>query len=197
MAEYERQTANDDTICEVLAEFEGYDALEDVVAPESQHSVDSMETWNLWDEVLRDDSWARSAPIARQIGFDSTHPGGAMEKFVLVNVDIMPDRFFGTYVDWSSRRSGWAVLVPNRFLSESSFHRGDTPSWIQGDVTGEGIHLATRQKMVICDLGGYNTECHLTEENVRIADGPDICACGSEGGHGYGWWRRQHCFSPQ
>ena len=50
--------------------------------------------------------------------------------------------------------------------------------------------------MVLCDVGGYDTECHLNEERVRVADGPQVRAYGSEGGHGYGWWKRQHCFSP-
>ena len=108
----------------------------------------------------------------------------------------MPVRFQGTYVQWSSMRAGWAVLVPNRFLSESSFHTGDTPTWTQGDVIGEGVHAATGKRMVLCDLGGYDRECHLNEEDCRVADGPQVRAYGSEGGHGYGWWKRQHCFSP-
>ena len=29
-----------------------------------------------------------------------------------------------------------------------------------------------------------------------MADGPQVRAYGSEGGHGYGWWKRQHEFSP-
>jgi len=44
--------------------------------------------------------------------------------------------------------------------------------------------------------GGCDTECHLSEDMVRVADGPQVRAYGSEGGHGYGWWKRQHCFSP-
>lgn len=28
-----------------------------------------------------------------------------------------------------------------------------------------------------------------------MALGPDVGAAGSEGGHGYGWWKRQHCFT--
>jgi hypothetical protein len=151
---------------------------------------------NLWDSVFRDDAWRTSTPISKHTGFGATHPGGALEKPVLLEVGIMPDRFQGTYVGWSSRRSGWAVLVPNRFLSEVSFHTGDTPTWTQGDVIGEGVHAATGERMVLCDLGGYDTECHLNIENVRVADGPTVRAYGSEGGHGYGWWKWQHCFSP-
>ena len=195
--EYEQQRLNDDAICEVLADFEGYEGLDDVLAPESQRTVGSMDTVNvnLWDSVFRDDSWRNSAPISKHTGFGATHPGGSLERPVLIDVGIMPDRFQGTYVQWSSRRVGWAVLVPNRYLSEHSFHTGDTPSWTQRDVIGEGVHSATGKKMVLCDLGGYDTECHLNEEMVRVADGPQVRAYGNEGGHGYGWWKRHHCFS--
>ena len=87
---------NDDTICDVLADVGGYDALADLVSPESQHSVGNMDTCNinLWDSVFCDDAWRTAAP------------------------------------------------------------------------------------------------------NFRVADGPQVRAYGSEGGHGYGWWKRQHCFSP-
>ena len=174
VAQYNQQLLNDDNICNVLADFGGYESLEDMVAPESLHSVGSMETCNinLWDSVFRDDAWRTSEPIVKHAGFGVTHPGGALERPVLVQLGGMPDRFTETYLDWSCRRGGWAVLVPNRFLSEASFHTGDTPSWTQGDVIGEGVHAATGRKMVVCDLGGYNSECHLLEENVRVADGP-------------------------
>jgi hypothetical protein len=196
--DYEQQRRNDDTICDVLADFGGYDALEDLVSPEEQRSVGSMDTCNinLWDSVFRDDAWRTSAPILKRTGFGATHPGGSLERPVLIEVGIMPDRFQGTYVHWSCKRAGWAVLVPNRFLSEASFHTGDTPSWTQGDVIGEGVHASTGKRMVLCNLGGYDTECHLNEDVVRVADGPHVRAYGSEGGHGYGWWKRQHCFSP-
>ena len=189
---------NDETICDVLADLGGYDGLDDFVAPESQHSVGSMDTCNinLWDSVFRDDAWRTSAPISKHTGFGATHPGGSLERPVLIEVGIMPDRFLGTYVQWSCRRAGWAVLVPNRFLSEASFHTGDTPSWTQGDAIGEGVHAATGMRMVLCDLGGFDNECHLNEDDVRVADGPLVRAYGSEGGHGYGWWKRQQCFNP-
>jgi hypothetical protein len=188
---------DDDTICEVLADFGGYEGLDDYVAPELQHSIGSMDTCNvnLWDSVFRDDAWRTSAPISKHTGFGATHPGGSLERPVLLGVGGMPERFQGTYVHWSFERSGWAVLVPNIFLSENSFHTGDTPSWTQGDVIGEGVHVATGKRMVLCDLGGCDTECHLSEDMVRVADGPGVRAYGSEGGHGYGWWKRQHCFS--
>ena len=140
VADYEQQRVNDDAIWEVLGDVEGYVGLDDIVAPESQHSLGSMETLNvnLWESVFRDDAWRTSAPISKHTGFGATHPGGSLERPVLLEVGIMPDRFQGTYVQWSCRRAGWAVLVPNRFLSEHSFHTGDTPSWTQGDVIGEG-----------------------------------------------------------
>ena len=197
VAEYEQTMLNDDAICEALADFGGYEGLDNFVAPEGQHSVGSMDTVNidLWESVFRDDAWRTSAPISKHTGFGSTHPGGSLERPVLLDFGVMPDRFRGTYVQWSSRRAGWAVLVPNRFLSAHSFHTGDTPSWTQGDVIGEGVHAATGMRMVLCDLGGSDMECHLNEESVRVADGPNVRAYGSEGGHGYGWWKRQHCFS--
>ena len=198
IANYEQQMMNDDAIREVLVDIGGYEGLSDFVAPESQHCVGSMDTMNinLWESVFRDDAWRTSAPIAKHTGFGATHPGGSLEKAVLLDVGSMPQHLQGTYVNWSWVRAGWAVLVPNRFLSEHSFHTGDTPSWTQGDVIGEGVHAATGKRMVLCDLGGYDTECHLNIENVRVADGPGVRAYGSEGGHGYGWWKRQHCFSP-
>ena len=198
VAEYEQQLLNDVTICEVLADVGEYSRLDDVLPPQSQHSAGSMDTCNinLFESVFRDDAWRTSAPISKRTGFGATHPGGALVRPVLLEVGVMPERFQGTYVDWSCRRAGWAALVPNRFLTETSFHTGDTPSWTQGDVIGEGVHAATGKRMVLCNLGGYDTECHLDEDCVRVADGPLVRAFGSEGGHGYGWWKRQHCFSP-
>lgn len=168
VAEFERQLVNDDTICEVLADFASCEVLSDFVAPELLHSVGSMDTCNvnLWESVFRDDAWRTSAPISRHTGFGATHPGGSLERPVLLGVGVMPERFHGTYVQWSLERSGWAVLVPNRFLSSHSFHTGDTPSWTQGDVIGEGVHAATGKRMVLCDLGGDDTECHLDEDMV-------------------------------
>ena len=198
VAEYEQQLMNDDTICEVLADYGGYEGLDDFVAPEGQQSVGSMDTLNinLWESVFRDDAWRTSVPISKHTGFGATHPGGSLERPVLLQVGVMPERFQGTYVQWSCRRAGWAVLVPNRFLSELSFHTGDTPTWTQGGVIGEGVHAATGKRMVLCDLGGHDAERHLDEDSVRVADGPHVRAYGSEGGHGYGWWKRQLDFSP-
>jgi hypothetical protein len=51
--------------------------------------------------------------------------------------------------------------------------------------------------MVVCDLGGFDMERHLEEKDCRIANGPNMRAIGSEGGHGYGWNKKRHCFSPQ
>ena len=47
VAEYEQQQVNDDTICEVLADLGGYDGIGDFVAPDSQHSLGSMDTLNV------------------------------------------------------------------------------------------------------------------------------------------------------
>jgi len=197
VAQYEQQMMNDETIKDVLADIGGYEGLDDFVATESQLSDGSMDTRNvnLWDSVFRDDAWRTSAPISKHTGFGATHPGGSLERPMVLEVGIMPDRFQGTYVQWSSMRASWAMLVPNRFLTESSFHTGDTPTWTQGDVIGEGVHAATGKRMVLCNLGGYDRECHLNEEDCRVADGPQVRAYGSEGGHGYGWWKRQHCFN--
>lgn len=107
----------------------------------------------------------------------------------------MPAHLHGIYVDWSSERANWALLVLNRFLSDASFHTGDTPTWTQGDVIGEGTLVGTGKRMVLCDLGGCDMERHMEETNVRIALGPNIRAVGSEGRLGYGWHRRRHCFS--
>ena len=168
VAEIEQQLINDDTICEVLADFEGCEVLDDFVAPELHHRVGSMDTCNvnLWESVFRDNAWRTSAPILKYTGFGATHPGGSRERPVLLGVGVMPERFLGTYVQWSFERSGWAVLVPNMFLSAHSFHTGDTPSWTQGDVIGEGVHVATGKRMVLCDLGGDDSECHLNEDQV-------------------------------
>ena len=198
VVEYEQQRMNDELICDVLADIGGYEGLENLVTTGTHVSDGSMDTLNvnLWDSVFRDDAWRTSAPISKHTGFGATHPGGSLEKPLLIEVGIMPVRFLGTYVNWSWERSGWAVLVPNRFLSASSFHTGDTPTWTQGDVVGEGVHAATGKRMVLCDLGGYDREVHLNEEDCRVADGLGVRAYGSEGGHGYGWWKRKHAFSP-
>ena len=63
VAEYEQQLLNDDTICEVLADYGSDEGLDDFVAPELHHSVGSMDTCNinLWEFVFRDDLWRTSA----------------------------------------------------------------------------------------------------------------------------------------
>ena len=133
----------------------GYEGLSDFVAPESQHCVGSMDTMNinLWESVFRDDAWRTSAPISKHTGFTATHPGGSLERAALLDVGSMPQHLHGMYVNWSWVRAGWAVLVPNRFLSEHSFHTGDTPSCTQGDVIREGVHTATGKRMVHATLG--------------------------------------------
>ena len=95
VTEYEQQRVNDDTIWEVLGDVGRYEGLEEFVAPESQHLVGSMDTMNinLWEFVFRDDAWRTSTPILRHTGFGATHPGGSLERPVLIGVGIMPNHF--------------------------------------------------------------------------------------------------------
>ena len=126
-------------------------------------------------------------------GFEATHLGGTLPGAVACPMLEMSGHLEGLYTDWSVSRAGWAVLVPNRFLSESSFHTGYTPSWTQGDVIGEGVNLGTGRKMILVDLGGCDKERHMEKKDVRVARGSEKRAIGSEGGHGYGWKHQQHC----
>ena len=203
IAEYRRQGENDEAILQVLADIHVPSDGEDVpgfTAPEYMHTVDSMETLdiNLWEHVFRDERWKTFEPVRQVREFESTHPGGTLgRRLSTCPPEEVPHSFAGVYTDWSSARAGWAVLVPNRFLYESSFHTGDTPSWTQGDIVGEGTLVGTGRRMVIVDLGGYNSERHMDHNDVRVANGPGIRAVGSEGGHGYGWKKRQHNFSPR
>lgn len=202
IAEYRRQEDNDEAIFEVLADIHvdsDNDGAAAFLAPELQHGVDSMETCNinLWEHVFRDERWKSCEPIRKRHGFEATHPGGTVDSPQALVSEEVPAQFAHVYREWSSERVGWAVLVPNRFISSASFHTGDTPSWTQGDVLGEGVNVGTGKKMVIVDLGGYDCERHMEEADVRVAIGPHIRAVGSEQGHGYGWEKRQHCFSPR
>ena len=92
VAEYEQQLLNDVAIYEVLADVGEYEGLDSFVAPTSQHSEGSMETrnLNLWESVFRDDAWRTSAPISKHAGFGATHPGGALERQVILEDGIMP-----------------------------------------------------------------------------------------------------------
>ena len=74
-AEEQRQRENDEAIAEVLAHFASGDDFDGMVAPESQHTVDSLHTCsiNLWEDVFRDNAWRSSAPITKQTGFGVTH----------------------------------------------------------------------------------------------------------------------------
>ena len=65
-----------------------------------------------------------------------------------------------------------------------------------GGCSWGGCACGDGQAHGVVRLRGFDMECHMNEENVRVADGPHVRAYGSEGGHGYGWWKRQHCFSP-
>ncbi|KAG0618405.1 hypothetical protein M758_4G061300 [Ceratodon purpureus] len=202
--EYGRQEAVDDAaILEVLGDIHvlsDNDGVEQFLAPELQHNVDSMETVNidLWDHVFREDVWKTLPPVRRVTGFEATHPGGSVRmRPIAMPLEEVPGRFAHVYRDWSSSRHGWAVLVPNRYLSEYSFHTGDTPLWTQGDVVGEGVNIATWRHMLVVDLGGADSEHHMELQDVWVAHRLENRPVGSEGGHGYGWEKRCHCFSPR
>lgn len=109
MAEYEQQRDNDDAIPEILASFQEEDdeLYPHLTAPESHHTVDSMETCtvNLWDQVFRDDAWKTIIPIRKSTGFGATHPGGTQEKSVTPAPLGMPAHFVGMYTQWSAAQS--------------------------------------------------------------------------------------------
>ena len=131
--EYTQQRHNDAVIKDVIVDLsEGMeDEVVDLTAPNSQHTPGGMDTLNvnLWDSVFRTDGWRTQKPIRQAPGFEATHPGGTPPGAVARPVLEMPAHLEGLNTDWSVARAGWAVLVPNRFLSESSFHTGYTPSW--------------------------------------------------------------------
>jgi hypothetical protein len=216
LSEFQEQAHADVIICDVLAQFPSAtdgdlnSAMPEATfkehdgemfsprsPPEVEHSVASIDTCNIdiWNTILADETWRTMTPIRRVIGFGATHPGGSIFQLPATAVDVqsLPD----FYVNWNTLRAGWALLVPNRFLSDASFHTGNTPSWTQGDVLGEYTHAITGKKMVLCDLGGYDQRKHMEAKDCRIATGPQERAVGSEGGHGYGWCKRKHCFSPK
>jgi len=85
VAEYERQRENDEAILGVLVQFPGdsNNIFSELPAPESQHTVGSMDTScniNLWEAVFREEAWRSVTPITKQPGFDATHPGGHQEN---------------------------------------------------------------------------------------------------------------------
>ena len=198
--EYTQQRLNDDAIKDAIADIphDMGDAVVDLASQESQQTLGSMDTINvdLWDVVFRGDGWRRQGPIVQAIGTESTHPGGTPPVQATRAMLEMPPHLQGLYTDWSVARAGWAVLVPNRFLSEASFHTGYTPSWTHGAVTGEGVHLGTGRKMILVDLGWCDLERLLEEKDVRVARGPEERAIGSEGGHGYGWMNEEQRLAP-
>jgi hypothetical protein len=132
--EYKAQRENDDTIREVLVHFEGgdFNILPTGTALESHYKVGSFDNYivDLWKSVFRDDAW-RSVPlITKAIGFRATHPEDSLPKPIsLIGIEV-PHHLRDLYADWSTERAGWAVLVPNRLLSEASFYTGYIPSWI-------------------------------------------------------------------
>ena len=164
-----------------------WDVLQEYQAPESRGRSDSMGTLNLeFEEVeYEEPDFLATTPTC------GAGNGGGQQSPQGEEVEPEPVDVEGT---WNVERAGWAVLVPNRFLSDCSFHTGYTPSWTQGDVVGEYVHARTLKRMVVCDLGGFRDAMHFEACDVRMATGPEMRAQGSEGGHGYGWSKRQFCF---
>ena len=192
-----QQRVNDAVVTDAIADLTrgmggGGD---DLAATEPQHTLGSMDTLNvdLWDSCFRWDKWRSQGPIEQAPTFENTHPVVTLPLTVACPLLEMPVHLEGLYTDWSVARAGWAVLVPNRFLSASSFHTGCTPSWTHGDVIGEGVNLGTGRKMILVNLGWCDKEIHMEENDVRVAGGPEERAIGSEGGHGYGWLHQQLC----
>jgi hypothetical protein len=190
ITKYEQQCDNDDTIWEVLAHFEGGDCdiLPNAIAPESQYTIRSFDNYtiNLWERVFQDDAWRSMLHITKIAGFGATHPGGALQKPVPSVGTEVPHHLRHLYVSWNTDRVGWAVLVPNRFLSDASFYTGYTPSWTQGNIIGEGRKIGSGENVIICDLSECDMERHMEKKDCCIALGPAIRAVDSEGGHGYG-----------
>lgn len=191
--QFQKESLVDANIREVLDDLDDTIALHsmsDFSAPELQHSLHSMETCNLdiWTSVLNDQPSKPVISLLEHRGHAvTTIYGGQSTIEVTTPMRLLPS--------WSEVRSGWAVLVPNRFFHESSFHTGYTPSWTQGNVIGEYKNDALGQQIVVCNLGGHDCEKHLEAKDCRIANGQDVRAEGSEGGHGYGWQKRKLCLN--
>ena len=195
--EYTQQRLNDDAIKDAIGNLPGDMGDEDAdqTAPKPQHTLGSMDTINvnLWDSVFRGDGWRIERPQVQALGVVATCPGVTIPGAAPRPTWEMPPHLEGLYSGWSVARAGWAVLVPNRFLSESSFHTGYTPSWTHGAVIGEGVHSETGRNMVLVDLGWCDLERLMEEKHVRVARGPGERAIGSEDGHGHGWKTQEHC----
>lgn len=123
-------------------------------APKSQHSIGIIETKNidLSDCMFRDDAWRSVTPVVKALGYRATHPGGRTQKAREVVAHHISEHQHTVDGNWSFVRAGWALLISNRFLNDTSFHTRDTPSWTQGDVIEEGIHLDNAKKMVVCNI---------------------------------------------
>ena len=167
-----------------------WDVLQCYQPSQSQQTLDSMGTRNLvFDEhQFEEVAWTATTPVTRggvqeggphgshRVGEQGTRPGGG---------------------DWDVARAGWPVLIPNRFISEYSFHTGDTPSWTWGDVVAEYEDVETKRAMVVVEVGGSLGSMHFPACDVRMAKGKDMRAQGSEGGHGYGWAKRRQNLGAQ
>lgn len=165
------------------ADADIWDVLQCYQAPESQQTCDSMGTMNMdfSEHVYEEPVWTATTPLtgSRGVG-EETIRGGNPRGDVASG-----------YGEWDLQHAGWAVLIRNRFLSEYSFHTGETPSWTMGDVVAEYEDVETKKLMVVCELGGFRDLLHFPATDVRMATGKGVRAQGSEGGHGYGWSKRR------
>jgi len=157
---------------------------------EFQYSKGNMETRNLdtWTSVFIEQASGSIIPLPDHHAYAmKAISGGHSTGQMPIPITLLPS--------WSETRSGWAVLVPNRFLSQSSFHTGYTPSWTQGTVIGEYRNEELGQMIIVCNLGGNDCEKQLEAKDCRIANGAHVGAEGSEGGHGYGWPKKTLSFN--
>lgn len=107
-----------------------WEVLQNYQAPESLQTCDSMDTINLsfWDHVLEDPNWRSVTSLCNTEIEQSVTPKSNAEVGLL-NASTHSGRW-----KWNVERAGWAILISNWFLSESSFHTGDTPTWTFGIV---------------------------------------------------------------
>ena len=168
----------------VDADAKIWETLQSYEAEVSKQTEDSIRTMNLeFDEhVFEEPDWTATTPLGVR-RFEGRAVHGSVREVAREEIPGPGN--------WNVQHAGWAVLIPNRFLSEYSFHTGQTPSWTQGDVVAEYEDAVTARKMVICDVGGFREPLHFPACDVRMALGPGVRAQGSKGGMGYGWSKRK------
>lgn len=72
-----------------------------------------------------------------------------------------------------------------------------------GKVIAEYNKGGTGPHIIICDMGSYGQQCHLLDEQCRVANGLEVRIVGSHDGKGYGWKKRfvnmepRHAAHPQ